>query len=224
MEMEEKSRKFISDIINSEETSELSKLIPLTNIKAYLNIYCLIESIDLHNIENIHPFIGDIEDRIYELANEGWIEKEDSIEIVDMIYDRLQGKKKWSVSLSSQKHMILNVSKHKVKHSGSYKKNNALDFLIYAIVYDLKHFTKKPHYYLVADFIGTITLDNSYSEDNIRVCFNRLYFPDIVKNLSCYNEILNDRITKIQNGISQGFFLEYAKFHDDGLGYHVKSI
>lgn len=125
-------------------TTKLEKLIPWENIRTYLAIYRLMESINIRPYEAINPIpeFKRIQKNVNVLKRRGLLPSDAAKEIIGILFKNLTQTEEGKKCLAS----------FAAKGRGA-PGNMALNFLIYALVQDARHFTKRPQFPLIAGFL-----------------------------------------------------------------------
>lgn len=164
------------------QKTTLEKLIPTQNINLYLKIYDAMKNTKFRGLKEFPvKEISAIDKNLMRLYEMGWFEKEDLLFLMDsllgLIYESKDG--------DNFQEAVVKTEIRKVGSPSHY----AFNFLIYALIFDLKYFTKKPHYDKVIDFlvkqkiIHTTEESKVISREELRKRFKRLKFLEVAKSL-----------------------------------------
>jgi hypothetical protein len=164
----------------------ITDFIPIEDINLYLDVYHRIKDIITVDIL-ISEEILIITNALFDLADKGKLTEDDVISIIEII--ELQMQKRAGFIDDKIKFILKNSMRFRFNENGELKRagryrDNALNFLIYALVRDLKHYTKKPHYGLVLSFLDEKgILNGNETEQEIRKRYKRLKVSEIEKDL-----------------------------------------
>ncbi len=192
------------------EARELSKLIPIGNIKAYTILFELLSKISVDKgIDPPDTEINKIRRALIRLCRQSWITLEDFTFLRDELYRRME---------SSPAFLKL-AEKISFQKKGA-PRNHALDILIYSLIFDLKFYTGKPHYKLVADFLLAkefISADEEsiFGAESLRKRYERLSYKEILlifsNYLQFYDLLSALSVLIVPHKISDGFLKSLSK-------------
>jgi hypothetical protein len=176
--------------------AELAKFIPLENIHLYLKLYRALQSTRFRGLQEFPAKeISEIDKNLLRLYKSGWIDMENLTIMMDSLLVSIY----WS---KDGENINETIAASKIKKVGS-PSNYAFNFLIYAIIFDLKYFTRKPHYGKAIDFLQECEIINStsanFTDEELRKRFKRLKLIEIVKSL-----VYASRIAGNENNIQLG--------------------
>jgi len=129
--------------------TDIGELIPRQHLKVYRRVYEKIGALNLLGLADDgwrKPF-SDIEDNLLILVKRGYLNEQDIPEIERYIF-QFAAKRGPSFLLLTIPDAL------SLRHKGPTRRNPALNFLIYALSYDCRAFTGKPHYSAIADYLN----------------------------------------------------------------------
>jgi hypothetical protein len=171
-------------------TKELSQLIPIENIVAYLLIYYEMKETEIKKYADITPEaeIETIRKSLESLVKKGYLSKE---LLKRFIGELIKAMMKTDVAVES-------FVSHDLKKEG-FPEDRALNFLIYALIYDCKHYTNKQNYEVVAEFLQEQKIAKLEYYD-LGKRYRRLNKDTIKEYLKNYL-IVSDRLRNVINSI-----------------------
>jgi len=176
-----------------EKKKHITDFIPIKDIELYLDVYQRIRNITSKDISIPEERLI-IEESLFKLCDKKKLTEEDVMDIIEFIELKMH---KTSSFLDDRiefipKKAMESFTGKGVKKSGIYR-NNALDFLVYVLVRDLKHYTGKPHYGLVLNFLLEKKFVYSQAtEMEIRKRYKRLRVDEIKKDIYILAIFIND--------------------------------
>jgi hypothetical protein len=130
-------------------TKKLSQLIPIENIVAYIGIYREMKETEIKKYAKVTPEaeIEQIRKILTRLVDKKYLTKEISRHFIGELLK----------SMAKSELAIESVISHVLKKEG-FPEDRALNFLIYALIYDCKLYTKKMNYKVIAEFLQEQTI------------------------------------------------------------------
>ncbi|MCX5804385.1 MAG: hypothetical protein NTU69_12805 [Proteobacteria bacterium] len=198
-------------------TKELCQLIPVENIAYYCWIYHGIKEMELYSREDDGPQykLSRITKELQKLKRQEWVNDNNFKDILLKLFSSMSIDKLLKLSFSEMLKKGRPVPHNKKRRSR--KKDWALNFLVYALIFDLKSYTKKPHYDLVFNFLKNLGIipddQDRVTSDHLRKRFQRLKINDIFLILDA-NSVLNNKTPVSPPGIDgfyAGFLYEYLQ-------------
>jgi hypothetical protein len=159
----------------------LATFIPLENIQLYLKLYRALQKTKFRGLKEFPvKEISAIEKNLFRLYESEWIDIENLLNMYDSLFISIF----WS---KDGENFQESTAASEMKKVGS-PSNYAFNFLIFAIIYDMKNFTQKPHYGEVVNFLEECEIINrvsdvKFTEEDLRKRFKRLRFIEIAKSL-----------------------------------------
>lgn len=166
---------------------KLEDLIPTINTKIYLDFYKRLTKIKIPSAQDnvmLEAFekAGSIRKILEKLRQINCSNKNDIEEIYSHIIRAIVKKQGKEKTLST----IVGIMTRK---RGSFKPDYALQFLIYALVYDLKLYTGTPHYEVIATFLSKHLTENIFTYDDVRKRYKEIK-PNDIKDILPALELL----------------------------------
>lgn len=128
---------------------DIGAFIPRQHLKVYRRVYEKIGALNLLGLADDgweKPFY-DIEDNLRILVKRGYLNKEDIPEIKRYVFH--------CAAKRGPSFLLLTIPDAlSLRHKGPTRRDPALNFLIYALCYDCRAFTGKPHYSAIADYLN----------------------------------------------------------------------
>ena len=129
--------------------TDIGELIPRQHLKVYRRVYEKIGALNLLGLADDgwrKPF-SDIEDNLLILVKRGYLNEQDIPEIERYIFH--------CAAKRGPSFLLLTIPDAlSLRHKGPTRRDPALNFLIYALCYDCRAFTGKPHYSAIADYLN----------------------------------------------------------------------
>jgi hypothetical protein len=171
---------------------DIGALIPRQHLKVYRRVYEKIEALNLRSLADDRwkkPF-DDIEDNLRILAACGFLNKCDIAEIKRYIFTCAAKRGPSFLKLSIPDLLSL-------RHKGPIRRDAALNFLIYALCYDCRALTGKPHYSAIADYLKRAKIysnakNETFAADDLRKRAKRLDESDVSSTV-LFASVLCDR-------------------------------
>ena len=188
-------------------TRKLFDLIPIENIRAYIGIYREMKKTEIKKYTDITPEgeITKIRKSLERLVARGYLTKDSSRHFLGELIKTMA---KSDIAMESF------ISRDMNKEG--FPEDRALNFLIYALIYDCKHYTKKYNYELVGDFLDEQGIADLYCED-IGKRYRRLNKDTIKKHLINYlivsdglQDAIKDIGTSKEERLQEGFLSQCA--------------
>ena len=179
------------------EGTELEELLPAGNVKIYLNFYYAIHKTQQTPSQYPKKELRDLRRGLKKigLTNEELNQIDKEILLKCLLNPK---------ACRAQAGALLRM-----------RKDFAKDFLIHALVFDLKLKTKKPKYELVTAFLHSHKVSSKIQgSEDIRKRYKRVSFEDVVENFGLFlmiNPSSFQKILKVTSGIFPGFLTECRK-------------
>lgn len=200
---------------DTESARKLSELIPIENLKLYIGIYWGLKAaqqkLDNNRVKKSKSTLKDIIKQFIKVYKSLFnilgkdITNEASILILEKLWEK------------HYREIILGLWQQKY-HKTDRPSNFPLDVLIYALAYDLKLYTGRPHYFLIADFLNEQGIDN----DRVSYEILKKRIRDIDKN-KLVDKLINLYLFAQEDYFSKAFDIAgvegfyngfYKKVHD----------
>jgi len=172
---------------------DIGALIPRQHLKVYRHVYEKIEALNLLGLADDRwkkPF-DDIEDNLRILAARGYLNESDDIPEIKRYIFHCAAKRGPSFLLLSIPDLL------SLRHKGPIRRDAALNFLIYALCYDCRALTGKPHYSAIADYLKRAKIysnakNETFAADDLRKRAKRLDESDVSSTV-LFASVLCDR-------------------------------
>lgn len=164
--------------------TNIGELIPRQHLKVYRRVYEKIGALNLLGLADDgwrKPFSG-IDYNLRILVKRGYLNEKDIPEINLHIHQ--------CVAKRGPSFLLLTIPDAlSLRHKGPTRRNPALNFLIYALSYDCRAFTGKPHYSAIADYLNQAEIYSNeknhepFDSDTLRKRAKRLDESDVSDTL-----------------------------------------
>jgi len=190
-------------MVDGQYTKRLAKLIPIDNIKAYCYIYSLMIQIRISEkltdkifskIEKVHRNILGL---IRDLKRSGWISETNYNTIKDVI------------NIDEKKKIRAYVNEFLSK-----KRDRPFEFLIYALIYDIRHYNRNnPHYQEVIDFLDEQEIKKPVpTYETLAQMYNRSREEEVRLSLDFYLMLLEGTELRLPvDGVHEGFLIDQIR-------------
>jgi hypothetical protein len=174
---------------NESAVQRLQQLIPVENVNAYLHIYQKIESIEYNkDFDTLDKLNSAMRTLLTQAKGHNFLSAEGKTQVWDA----------WSSALWSTidtPRIRLEVMKEEFKGQAHKHTENDTRFLVYALFFDLKTLSGKPHYSLIADVLNEMKKGNKtqYGLNNISHAIKRIQPANIYLALNSYHKYFTDK-------------------------------
>ena len=182
----------------------LQRGVPETNIDFYRNIFKYLNAVEIPRIKYPLKEEKEIIHSMTRLFRQGWITREVFDQVVSRLVMAIKSSPLHKIAgiaaiyrKEIQPKKILPIEDKSKKRS----RGEPIDFFIHALAYDLKLFSGKTHYSLIADFFTT---DEGYSSTakSVEKRYRRISKSEIEIYLACAFMLDYDGFLKATDGIT----------------------
>lgn len=205
---------------------QLSDLIPQDTLNYYLECYRGMKQIDNYIPEFPFDEINKIGDALLTLQKRKWLDPEDSDTALKFLLDKILDDERYSeedpgLIDSPYSRYLLYTALRRKSHRGNTTEGRprdiALDFLIFAIGFDLRELYKKPYWDIVTEFIRREE-NEIVTTDQIKKRYRKLTVNEIAKSFTCCYGLISDlrkRLSKLKDVESPFFKAKYSLLTED---------
>lgn len=161
---------------------KLKGIIPVENVETYLRIYQKIKEIEYNDsFDTLKDLSKEMRRLLTKAKDRGWLGPEEKTSIWEL----------WSSFLFNKidlPKILLDVLKDEYRGQRHRPTENHVNFLIYALYFDLNAFTKRPNYPLIADVLGELDPRNCVTYDNVRKRLKTISSSKLRLDLTSYQD------------------------------------